>query len=352
MKTPNAPHIALNSEAASQTAEQPHLLDALCFELSADGSIPEWVPLIPVGTFTGRDGRTWHNNQPDNVIQLTTASNREQPLDWEHSTELKRPKGEEAPAAGWFSEYRVNDGHIEGRLEFTPRGLESVQKREYRYLSPVFRYDSAGNVYDIRSAGLTNMHNLLLPALNHEQALGTDHAPLTPDQESKKMELNELLAALATALNTEITTPEQALGAVKKQSTDLQTALNNERQPDLTSYVPVDTHNQALQRALNAEQELSNHLTTARNAEIDAAIDAAVAAGKIAPTNKEFYRTACNSEGGLDNFRKFVAAAPVIAPESNLDGKTAGEHKTALNSEEQALADMFGNTAEDLAKYA
>ena len=349
MKTPNAPHIALNSEAVPQMAEQPHLLDALCFELSDDGSIPEWVPLIPVGTFTGRDGRTWHNPQPENVIQLTTASNREQPLDWEHSTELKRPKGEEAPAAGWFSEYRVNDGHIEGRLEFTPRGLESVQKREYRYLSPVFRYDSAGNVYDIRSAGLTNMHNLLLPALNQEQH---DHAHLTPDQESKKMELNELLAALATALNTEINTPEQALDAVKKQSTDLQTALNTERQPDLTSYVPVDTHNQVLQRALNAEQELSNHLATARNAEIDTAIDDAVAAGKIAPSNKEFYRTACNNEGGLEAFRSFVAAAPVIAPESNLDGKKVTNHKTALNSEEQALADMFGNTAEDLAKYA
>lgn len=348
MKTPNALHIALNSEAELQTAEQPHLLDALCFELSDDGSIPEWVPLIPVGTFTGRDGRTWHNNQPDNVIQLTTASNREQPLDWEHSTEIKRPKGEEAPAAGWFSEYRIKDGHIEGRLEFTPRGLQSVQNREYRYLSPVFRYDNAGNVYDIRSAGLTNRHNLLLPALNHENP----DASLTTDQESTDMDLTALLAALATALNTEITSPEQALDAVKKQSTDLQTALNSEAQPDLTSYVPVDTHNQALQRALNAEQELNNHLQTARNAEIDTAIDEAVAAGKIAPSNKEFYRTACNSEGGLENFRKFIDAAPVIAPESNLDGKKVTDHKTALNSEEQAMADIFGNTAEDLAKYA
>lgn len=349
MKTPNALYTALNSEAAPQMAEQPHLLDALCFELSDDGIIPEWVPLIPVGTFTGRDGRTWHNPQPENVIQLTTASNREQPLDWEHSTELKRPKGEEAPAAGWFTDYRINNGHIEGRLEFTPRGLQSVQNREYRYLSPVFRYDNAGNVYDIRSAGLTNMHNLLLPALNQEQH---DHAHLTPDQESNDMDLKALLAAIATALNTEITTPEQALDAVKQQATDLQTAKNSEGQPDLASYVPVDTHNQALQRALNAEQELSNHLTTARNAEIDTAIDDAVAAGKIAPSNKEFYRTACNSEDGLANFRKFVASAPVIAPESNLDGKKVTNHKTALNSEEQALADMFGNTAEDLAKYA
>jgi hypothetical protein len=44
---------------------------ALCFQLPdlADDALPEWLPMIPAGTFTGRDGRSWVNNQPEAVIQ-------------------------------------------------------------------------------------------------------------------------------------------------------------------------------------------------------------------------------------------------------------------------------------------
>jgi phage I-like protein len=340
MKTPNALYTALNTEQSLQ------LETALCFELPADGTIPEWVPLIPVGEVIGRDGRKWKNINPAAVIGYTIATNREQPLDYEHSTEIKAPKGEEAPAAGWFKEYRVANGHIEGRLVLNPRGLASVQNREYRYLSPVFRYDAHGNIYDIRSVALTNRHNLLTPALNSEQTPVNQN-----NQETSTMDLAQLLAALATALNAEISTPEQALSVIKQKETDLQTARNAEAQPDLTKFVPVETHEVVLQRAMNAEQKLTDNLQTALNAEIDTAIDDAVAQGKIAPANKDFYRTACNSEGGLDKFREFAKAAPVVAAPSDLDGKKPGEHKTALNAEEQKIADAFGNTAEDLKTY-
>lgn len=339
MKTPNALYIALNTEQSLQ------LETALCFELPADGSIPEWVPLIPVGEVLGRDGRKWQNNA-EQVIAHTVAMNRDQPLDYEHSTELKAPKGEEAPAAGWFKEYRIANGHIEARLELNPRGLASVQNREYRYLSPVFQYDATSNIYDIRSAALTNTPNLLLPALNREQTPVNQN-----NQETSTMDLAQLLAALATALNSEISTPEQALAAIQKQNTDLQTARNAEAQPDLSKFVPVETHEVVLQRAMNAEQKLTDNLQTALNAEIDTAIEDAVAQGKIAPANKDFYRTACNSEGGLDKFREFAKSAPVVAAPSELDGKVPGQHQTALNAEEQKIADAFGNTAEDLKTY-
>ena len=331
-------HIALNAEQSNLSLET-----ALCFELPEDGTIPEWVPLIPVGDVIGRDGRKWQNNA-EQVIAHTVATNREQPLDYEHSTELKAPKGEEAPAAGWFKEYRINNGHIEARLELNPRGLASVQNREYRYLSPVFQYDATGNIYDIRSAGLTNTPNLLLPALNRE--LNQNH------QEQSAMTYEELMALLRTALNMEATADHNSvIATIKQKETDLQTARNAEAQPDLSKFVPVETHEVVLQRAMNAEQKLTDNLQTALNAQIDAAIEDAVAQGKIAPANKDFYRTACNSEGGLDKFREFAKSAPVVAAPSELDGKKPGEHKTALNAEEQKIADAFGNTAEDLKTY-
>lgn len=348
MNTHTALHTGLKAALCSEQSLQ--FETALCFELPTDGDIPEWVPLIPVGLVEGRDERKWQNNQPDQVILNTKASNREQPLDYEHATELKAPKGEEAPAAGWFSAYRVNAGHIEGRLQLTPRGLQSVQNREYRYLSPVFRYDAQGNVYDIRSAGLTNTPNLLLPALNQEHPHHLNTNP-NHNQENSAMDLAQLLAALATALNCEINTPEDVLEAIKKQSADLQTAQNREVQPDLTKFVPMDTHNAALQRATNAEQQLADNLKTARNAEIDAALIAAIEAGKIAPASEEFYRTACNAEGGLDQFRAFIESAPSIAQGSGLGGKKPNEPATALNAEQKKIDDAFGNSAEDIAKF-
>lgn len=165
------------------------------------------------------------------------------------------------------------------------------------------------------------------------------------------MDLAQLLAALATALNCEINTPEDVLEAIKKQSADLQTAQNREVQPDLTKFVPMDTHNAALQRATNAEQQLADNLKTARNAEIDAALIAAIEAGKIAPASEEFYRTACNAEGGLDQFRAFIESAPSIAQGSGLGGKKPNEPATALNAEQKKIDDAFGNSAEDIAKF-
>ncbi|EOY8738006.1 phage protease, partial [Klebsiella michiganensis] len=74
---------------------------ALCFELpdlsDASTPLPEWLPMIPAGTFTGRDGRTWVNDNPQAII-ATSFRYPTLPFDAEHSTELLGPKGEEAPA--------------------------------------------------------------------------------------------------------------------------------------------------------------------------------------------------------------------------------------------------------------
>ena len=48
---------------------------ALCFQLPdlTDDALPEWLPMIPAGTFAGRDGRSWVNNQPEAVISATLS---------------------------------------------------------------------------------------------------------------------------------------------------------------------------------------------------------------------------------------------------------------------------------------
>lgn len=90
---------------------------------------------------------------------------------------------------------------------------------------------------------------------------------------------------------------------------------------------------------------------TAREAEIVAAVDAAVAAGKIAPASKDYHLASCRAEGGLDRFRNMIAAAPAITAASGADRKDppAG-HAAGLNAEELAMCRAFNMTPEDFAK--
>ena len=80
---------------------------ALCRELLWDsGDKPEWIQLLPLGpAVEGRDGRAWTMSDADAVV---AASELPLVLDWEHATEIKAPKGDEAPAAGWITELRVH----------------------------------------------------------------------------------------------------------------------------------------------------------------------------------------------------------------------------------------------------
>ena len=67
------------------------------------GLVPQWIQLLPAGeVIEGRDGRTWKNPVPQNVFHASNASDQAIPVDVEHSTELKAPQGDEAPAQGWI----------------------------------------------------------------------------------------------------------------------------------------------------------------------------------------------------------------------------------------------------------
>ncbi|NVK42118.1 MAG: hypothetical protein HWE39_12830 [Oceanospirillaceae bacterium] len=325
-----------------------HLSCALNFELPADGQLPEWVELIPApGTnyrIDGRDGRHWFMRDPQAVIQQSQNQQRDIVGDWEHASELKAPKGEEAPAAFWIKELEQRNGAIWGRIEFTPRGEESVRNKEYRYLSPVFDYHRTTlEIYRLKSVGLTNKHNLYLSALNQEQT--------QPNQpEENPMLLSE---AIRKALGLpEGATEEDATALIAARNQELQTAKNQAQTPSLDKFVPRTDYDTAMNRANDAETKLQTHLTTARNQEVEELVGQAVKDGKIAPASKDYYITACNQENGVENFKKFIETAPVIGADSNLDGKKPKDDAaTAMNAEEKQIAAMFGNSAEDLAEF-
>ena len=164
---------------------------ALCYELPGPGTgdqgpgsqAPEWVELLPAGpTITGRDRRAWRND-PAAVLAAFQTEEKDLPIDWEHSSEIKAPQGEPAPAAGWITAMEERAGAVWGRVTWTERGAACVAAREYRYLSPVFTYDKkTDKIARLTSCGLTNQPNLYLAALNAEQQGGNPMEELMKKQ--------------------------------------------------------------------------------------------------------------------------------------------------------------------------
>ncbi|WP_325893019.1 phage protease [Grimontia sp. NTOU-MAR1] len=306
------------------TPQTRHL--ALCFQLppqQADAR-ERWLELIPAGTFSGIDGRSWSNSSPDDVVLNSAAS---APWDIEHATHIKGPLGEEAPAYGWVEEYDVRDGAIWGRVAFNREGVDIITERKYRYYSPAFLHDAQGNVTAIESVGFTNKPNLTeLPALNRQQ------------QEQETMTLPVTLAT-ALALDTATATEADALSAIETLKSDKQLALNRADNPDLKKYVPMETHQLALNRAEAAEGQLKAQ----QDAETEAVIDEAIAEGKIAPANKAAFLSMCRTD--REGFDRFLASAPKVVSDESRHTQPP-KNKTNLDEHELAICRKLHITQE------
>ncbi|HFG1697241.1 TPA: phage protease [Vibrio cholerae] len=305
-------------------------LTALCFNMAnVDAATAGvWLPLIPAGTFQGIDGRTWNNSNPNAIIQRFT---KKRPFDVEHSTHIKAPNGEPAPAYGWITSLENRNGEIWGFVEWNAEGREMIEEKKYAFYSPAFGHDKEnGFIYTIESAGLTNNPNLNVPALNR--------------QEENEMKLPQLiLAALGLA---ETATEQDAVIAINSLKSEKDIALNRASNIDLNVAVPKETYQLALNRAETAEKALK----AIQDSEIDALVEDAIKAGKVAPANKEMFLGMCRAEGGIEQFKKFVETAPAIATNSKVTTTQTSVQADELDPEEIALCRKMGVTQEEYLK--
>ena len=324
------PHHATALCAADTSADRA----ALCFALgegdTADIATPQWRELIPAPNAQGRvqgiDGRWWRMTNPQAVadgFQLAL------PVDINHASELAAPKGGEAPARGWVEKLEVRQGAVWGLIAWNAQGQQAIASKDYRYLSPVFKFDPATReIKRLSSVALVNEPNFPL-ALNR----AADPENPTVDE------------AIRTALGLpEQATPAQAVTAIN--------SLRSAATPALDKFVPRADYDTAINRAQTAETTLRERDQATKQAAIDAAIDGALKTGKITPATVEYHKASCAAEGGLERFNAFVAAAPAVGDESGLTGRAVpGNDPKALNAATKTIAAMFGNSAEDIAKF-
>lgn len=120
MKTPL--YTTLNS-----TLNDDSVITSLCRSLPSDTNADSglWLPLIPIGAFAGRDGRSWTNSDPEAVINNTTLPFI---VDIDHASETT-PNTE---ASGWITKLKIENNHILGLFERSPwiRGLTAREDCE------------------------------------------------------------------------------------------------------------------------------------------------------------------------------------------------------------------------------
>ena len=146
---------------------------------------PEWIHLLPSGTFKGSDGRgPYVLRDPQGVIKTSMERGHGKlALDENHATDTAAKIGLPAHAMGWIVQLENRADGIWGRVDWTPPGKQAWANRAYRGISPVFKHTADGVVTHIVRASLTNDPNLTLNSLHHKE-------------QETKMELKAIALAL------------------------------------------------------------------------------------------------------------------------------------------------------------
>jgi phage I-like protein len=144
--------------------------------LPADGRAPEWIEILPLGDFTTRaeDGRGPFHADGRRIIAATKANglDRGLPIDYDHRTFT----GDDSRAAGWIRALKIAGAKLMARVEWTPAGAAAIARKEYRFISPVFKCqpddpgapadEVSGEVLYLRGAALTNEPALSMSELS------------------------------------------------------------------------------------------------------------------------------------------------------------------------------------------
>lgn len=331
--------------------------------LPVNGKVPDRIHLLPFGRHVGRDGRgpyvlrdMAHAKQ---VIAATVAHQRgaDLPIDYEHQSQLAPPSVSARPAAGWIkaNNLEVGPNGIWGKVEWTATASQHIDRREYRYISPVFRYATNGAVARIVGAALTNFPNLELTALASQGATmdtltsakallglnGADDATFLRTCDDLVKLTKAIVVQFGLAADT---SPAELLDALMQRA-NAATATASQA-PDLSASIA------AIQAVANQAETYRQQIS---QVQVETAVATAMATGKISPAMRE-WATALASQNP-DSFQAFMATIPPIFAhlvKSPFEGKaaipTGGNHASGLSDHQIAICRQMNVSPDAYAK--
>jgi len=323
----------------------------------------------------GADGRgPYRLSNPEAVVQRSMAAEliNYAMIDRDHARQLA-PVGTSVKAAGWFKRYEAReDGSIWGEPDWTPKGREELDSKEYRYFSATFmRNKTSGEILAITGGTITND-----PNFRPMQALASKEKSNQTQTQSEEKSMKPELIALAKSLglDPEKTSEKEILAAAQKNhetaqkttedvatlkkalgldedadtATVVETASKriNEtakaRKPDPEAYVPKTMYDELATRMDKLEKG------TTEKAAQDAVI-AAMKAGKVSPGMKEWAIDLATKD--MTAFEQFVEKAPaIVSGDETAAAKKHADENGGLTQEDVEVAKQLGVDLEDLKK--
>ncbi|MBN2691077.1 MAG: hypothetical protein JXR43_04360 [Burkholderiaceae bacterium] len=275
--------------------------------MAEDGAPLQWVHLIPAATFAGRDGRGPYTLDAAAVLAAFATHGADLPVDYEHQSLTAAEKAGPVPAAGWIVALEPRDDGLWAQVRWTPQAAELLAAQQYRYLSPVFRFDPAsGRVAQLLGAGLTRTPNLMLQAAAStgdamdellERLVYILNMPVTSTPDELAAELQKLIDRL--------TASDAAMQAAKAEIEALKTAAQSQQpsQPDPAQFVPINLHRQTAEALAALQSQVAEAAATE-------AVTAAMSAGKLAPAMKDWALDYARRDAA--GFAQFAQSAPQL----------------------------------------
>lgn len=267
---------------------------------AAGADAPDWIKIAHRGELRCRDGRTY-TLDPEAIVARFAADAVDVPIDLNHASVVRAPKGEDAPAFGWIKELQARPDGLYGRPDWLDGGRAILRARTHRYVSPAFHHDDANRATWLHSVAL-----VAAPALASMPALaGAGHI-----QEPS-------MKGIATAVGLQADANETAILS----------ALS-------AGFVKKELHEETLARLQAATTELTTLKKAGHDAEVERELDTALRAKKILPAQKEHLAKLSATVDGFAGVKAMLAAtAAGVAIPSALEGRAA---ETGANPEKDA----------------
>lgn len=302
------------------------------------------IELIPVGAFATADGRKpdFNLDHPAAVIaaSLAAAPGNVLPIDFDHRSFAGQGSAD-SRAAGWITGMEVDGQRIMASVEWTAEGRRALQRRSYRFVSPVFKNRPDGQVVLIEGAGLVN--NPALPQLRQLASKEITMEPIAKIAAALGIAADKPddLVARVTALVACETQLASITTAAKVSGADAVTQICNRlttAAPDPTQFVPKASFD-------TLQTQFASLQTTVKAGLVETALEKARDEGKLTP-DMEAWATQLASKD-LGEFEAWVKVAPVrveLGGTRQLANRKPVEPAeiTALTAEQRQVASLMG----------
>ncbi len=341
--------------------------------------VPTEIKILPLGRVRSQKGDFDVDKESFKLIQKQfQVRNLDIVIDYEHQT----LHDVQAPAAGWVKDLYMGTDAIMAKVEWTPRAMEYLENKEYKYLSPVTLVrKSDQKAIGIHSIALTNTPAIdgmfaIVNSLNAESIVDVIEG-------GNSMELKELAKLLglpeeATEEEIKKAVADGAKAAEKIKEMDKNAgnggkAPEGEKEPggeklpegaDMVANSTIlsmlglkaDAKTEDVAASIMAlkagspdtQAELIALKQRMQERDAEEAVQMALKTGKITAVQTEWAKSYALKD--MEGFKNFVDKAPVVVPQGKLNLKDAPV-RDADEEVDAAILKNMGISAEDVKKY-